>query len=192
MEVTLSEAATINLGFAFRGKIEPSEEGSYRVLQIRDITNGNMQNHQSLVSVMVQPGFEKFVLRTDDIIMPVRGGEYSAVLFEESEEVVIAPSHLFIIRCKPGVLPAYLCWYLNQPKIRYELEAFGTGSSIQMINKEALSRLGVKIPEMQVQQKISGIQKLWLEQRNLYDQLINNGDQLTQELCADIAAKIIQ
>jgi restriction endonuclease S subunit len=185
MEMKLSEIADVLSGYSYRGKIEPYEGGGIRLVQIKDLSGGEEINHASLVEIEKPGKYEKYLLKNGDIVMPVRGGRYPAVLFHEGDMPVIAPSHVFIIRCHDGVDPSFLCWTLNQAKVQHNLEHLQTGSGIRMLKKAVIEGLKIDVPPSAVQKQVALIQDKWREQKRTYEALIDNGNLLAQALCEE-------
>lgn len=188
MTTKLSDIAEIILGYPFRGKIPEKPALDYpgqtvRVLQIKDITKRLVNQPDKLMRSFVYEGYAKFQLKKDDLVMPVRGGKYIVDRITQLEEPTIAVSQVFIIRCKESVRPAFLYWFLNLNTTQYQLKQAQTGTNIPMLNKAVLSNLKVELPSLEKQEKIAGLQSLWAKQKGAYEQLIENGNLLTQGLC---------
>lgn len=191
MNTKLIDIAEIILGYPFRGKIaqpkrDDKDKPEVRVIQIKDITNHQANLPEKLTTSFVDMDYNKFLVKKNDLVMPVRGGNYFAERITQVKEPTIAVSHVFIIRCKEKILPAYLYWYLNLTSTQHILKQGQTGSNITMLNKATLGNLKIELPSIAKQEKIAGLQSLWAKQKQTYEQLIENGDLFTQGLCQNL------
>ena len=184
----LSDIADIILGYPFKGRIvdqtdAQQQDNTVHVLQIKDITSGNANQPHKLTTVSLKQNYNKFLLQHDDLVMPVRGGKYNVEHITQLRSPCIAVSQVFIIRCREQIKPAFLYWFLNLNATQYKLKEAQTGTNIPMLNKAALASLHVTLPKLDVQEKIARLQLIWTEQKHTYENLIQNGNQLTQGLC---------
>lgn len=84
-----------------------------------------------------------------------------------------------------GVLPEYLCWYINAPATQAGLAALAEGTSVRMISAEALKALVVPLPSPAAQQRIVRAAALAEQEQALLAQIAT----LRQRLTTDILMK---
>ena len=104
---------------------------------------------------------------------------------------MIASSQLFIIRPKQtDILPAYLCWFLNNAEApRKYFEANSTGSSMPALNKVTVSALPIHVVPLALQQQILAIQDIADQEINVLDQLKKNRQQMLKALFKTLLEK---
>ena len=122
------------------------------------------------------------------VLLPSRGskGGYfrASYLIEEQQSSlpVVVSSQFLVITPKQGILPEFLCWSLNRPKMQYWLSegAGSQGTSLVMLNAKAINSLELKIPDLPTQQKILRINELWEKEQNLTRKLLKNHEAMLQ------------
>ena len=181
----LGHLVTIRSGHPFRGKVRHTpDKWDYYVLQLKDVQkNGHIDLAQATQANMTKEKPPR-PLQQGDILLRARGGYYYSGLFNADMDNVIATGQFFILSPNNNnVVPAYLCWYLNQPMAQQYLEKNNTGTNIPMINKQIISDLPVKRPSLNTQHKIAEIHQSWLKEKRLTEQLLNNREQMMRGLC---------
>jgi hypothetical protein len=80
----------------------------------------------------------------------------------------IAASSLHVIRINEDLVnPHFLVWYLNLPKTKERLRTMQAGSGIPFISIEDFSQLPVRLPSMELQDKITDLVLLQQEEQTL-------------------------
>jgi restriction endonuclease S subunit len=173
----LKEIATIRSGYLFRGKIEPDAGGQYQVIQVGDITSNPGSNSRfadgALTRVSLPDVKQSQILEKGDVLFISRGPRKQAVAIADSIVKAIATSQFFVIRANETVLPEYLAWYINQSPAQRYINEHSSGSSITLINIEALKMLPIETPPMEIQHRIVQIHKLSLRERELIEAIQN-------------------
>ena len=164
----LSDIATVSSGYLFRSKLEHSEGGQYKVIQMKDVDACNNLDMKGLARVNINSLKQEYLIRKDDIIFRSRGQQNLATLVEQPLENTIAVSQFFIIRVKcKDVISAYLAWYINQKPAQQELNRRAAGSNTQHINKSNLEQLEIEVPSMELQRKVVELHKLGTEEERI-------------------------
>lgn len=194
MHTTLNNIATLKSGHTFREKIIESPSGAVHVLQIKDIRRHHTELLQTELQVDTLPriqwqGGQSGLLMPGNVVLPMRGEYYKAVLFNGPAQVV-ASSQLLVISVKTAkVLPAWLCWALNQSTAQHYLENESKGSNMSSLSKHSAGLLPLHIPSLATQHKIIALQQLWEQEQQLTRQLLHNRETLLlgmfQQLMAD-------
>lgn len=169
----LKDIAAIRSGYLFRGKIEPDASGRYQVIQIGDITPDARLSAKPLVRVSLPDVKPTQILERGDVLFISRGPRKQAAPITDWLENAIATSQFFILRPAGTVLPEYLAWYINQRPAQRYIEEHSTGSSVTLINLEALKTLPVETPPMETQARIAQIHQLSLRERELVEAIQN-------------------
>ena len=167
----LKNIASIRSGYLFRGKIEADPAGQYRVLQIGDIKPDTSLAPQSLVRVNLPDVRPSHLVAANEVVFISRGTRKGAVAMMEPIANVIATAQLFVLHPDPTVLPEYLAWYLNQRTAQQYIEEHSTGTNVSLITIEALGKLPVQLPSLDLQQRLVTIHKLALREKHLLAQI---------------------
>lgn len=109
------------------------------------------------------------------------------ILVEKEQENLLVPSQYCIIRPDiTKVNPIYLKWYLESNKgdanIRMELR----GSSIQKISVTSLRNIEIPLLEIKKQKAITDLIKLWEEEKNVLEMLIEDKELLYNNIIEEM------
>ena len=175
---TLNNLARIHSGFPFRGRVEHDPAGDMRVLQIRDLRRNANLSAADLTLFRVPDSRMTQPLQADDIILPARGDNRRAIRFTLSEPT-IASSHLHTVRVtSPDVLPAYLCWVLNQPEPQHAMRKEARGTAIPLLTRRSLGAISIPVPTLAIQHKIVEMHNLCQREQRLMQDLLTNREAL--------------
>ena len=116
-------------------------------------------------------------------MLPCRGEYLKAHYFvgyqDQSKALpLIVSSQFLILMPNQNVLPEYLCWYLNQPNVQYELRKESQGSKMPMLSVSTVSQFEVEVPSLDIQQRIIELNRIWEQEQILTQQLLKNREQM--------------
>jgi restriction endonuclease S subunit len=186
--VKLSDIARIRSGYLFRGKIEADSQGKYRVIQIGDLSHTGKLSIGSLIRINLHGIKKSQLVVKGDVLFISRGRRKQAVAVTEELGNAIASSHLFVLHPDERVLPEYLAWYINQSPAQRYLEEHSTGSNVSLINIKALARLPVRMPPLEMQQRIVEIHHLSLLENELIEQIRNKRHSMIEAALLELSA----
>lgn len=152
--MTLGELAEVQMGYPFRSRLEHDPQGDVAVIQMKDIDDANLLRAEDAIRVTLPKGKTHHLLRGGDLLFRSRGRNNGAAQVLEGIGPAVLAAPMLLIRPK-GVLPAYLCWYINAPATQAQLAALAEGTSVRMISAEALKALDVPLPSLAAQQDIA-------------------------------------
>lgn len=178
----------VRAGHTFRGKAEDgSRNDGYKVVQIKDIREGGV-DFSVLPFAAVEPGKAKNILRSDDILIPLRGNRIEAVLLELPSDLSVITTNQVAILGAPreGVKSAYICWYLNSSEGHSQISRLKVGSVISNIGLKDLSDLLVPLPNPDTQTKIAKAYKNWICQKQILESLTRNGEEILGAFCTQL------
>jgi len=167
--IYLKDIATIRSGYLFRERIKPDAAGQYQVIQVGDITQDARFSNGSLVRVSLPDVKNSQILEKGDVLFISRGPRKQAVAITEAIENTIATSQFFVLRPAEKILPEYLAWYINQRPGQRHIEEHSTGTSASLINLEAMKKLPVETPPIEIQARITKIHQLSLREKELME-----------------------
>lgn len=177
--VKLSEIASIQMGHTFRSSLATWPSGNVPVIQMKDITDYGTVSLDLLNRVQVDDTNENHLVRSGDLVFRSRGSKTTSALVPAFSETLVLSAPLFRLRLnRPDVLPAYLNWYINQPKAQAYLEMISEGSAQKMISKENLSELVIEVPALEIQKRILDIAGLLDRERSLRETIAEKREQV--------------
>lgn len=186
---SLGDIAAIRSGFTFRGKIEEVVKGNAYVLQIKDFRKSQKSSGSDVIipSTMPQIHWEargKAVVEPGTVLLPSRGGYYRSAYMDEGEaELPLIASSQFIL-IKPFhryVVPAFLSWLLNRPRTQQYMEEIASqGSGISMLSTASAKAIKLQIPSLDTQHKILHLNRLWEQEQQLTQALLDNREAMLQ------------
>lgn len=182
----LSKLALIESGYHSRGRVEPREDGSHFFLQARDV-DGERLTYQTDMLIRFSPDLSHAdgSLKKNDILFMARGSRNYSVLLGEIPNPTLAAACFFIVRVsEKKLLPAYLCWYLNQPPVeRYLVRHSGRGVHMPVVRRSVLEKLDIPLPTLEIQKTIVELEALRKEEEELINRLADKRKQLITASC---------
>jgi len=189
MRVKLKEIAVVQMGNSFRSRLEPDPNGNMAVIQMKDLTEDNRLNDQELVQIDMQDSKEHHRVKKNDIAFRSRGQTNTAALIDFSINAAVIAAPLLRIRIgSASIIPAYLCWYINQPSSQSALQSKATGSAMRIIGKPALEELEIEIPNIAVQKKIIALNGLSIGEQKLMKALAEKKGLLIEGILMQLAS----
>lgn len=200
---SLGDIAKVQGGFTFRGKInEVTVGGNAHVAQIKDVRsawentlNSKLQAHQ--LPCINWQGKDNAYVNPGSVLIPSRGsrGGYFRASYiadnTQSKLPIVVSSQFLIINAKQGVMPEYICWYLNQPATQHRISegAGSQGTSIVMLNVKIAKELEILVPEINIQEKIVRLNQLWEQEQQLNQTLLKNRETMLQGMFQHLLAE---
>lgn len=189
-QLKLSDVADVRTGFTFREKIEELPVGNAHIVQIKDVRHirditQSQQIYTNQLPLIDWKGKAHLLIDSECVLLPCRGEYIKAHFFagnhKESKALpLIVSGQFLILTSNQHVLPEYLCWYLNQPIVQYELRQGGQGSKIPMLSVSMISKYEIEVPSLDIQQHIIALHRTWEQEKRLTQQLIKNREQMMQ------------
>ena len=195
----VSEIAVVRSGYHFRGKVEPVQDGEYRVVQIKDFDADRCLNLNVLERVNLERDGEPHLIRKNDVLFLSRGQKRFAFAVMQELSDAVAASYFYVMRISnQRVSPEYLAWYINQAPFQEELANLATGTHMPFVSLEEFRKLGIPVPNMEVQRKIIELDALARREqglmRNIADkraQIAAQRAKLVETACLRAARKLI-
>ncbi|MCC5791301.1 MAG: restriction endonuclease subunit S [Legionellaceae bacterium] len=188
MKVKLNTVASIQMGFSFRGKIVPDSTGNTIVIQMKDLTEDNILSSEDLVSIKLDDIKEQYQIKQNDIVFRSRGHTNTAAFIQDPVENALLAAPLIRIRVTDSnILPAYLCWLINQQEMQIKIQRLAQGTSVKMIEKQELDELDITIPSLKKQKRILELDQLLNREQNLMKKLSERKSQLIKGYMLRIA-----
>lgn len=184
MKKKITEITDVQLGYQFRKKIEPVDDGTHRVIQIRDFDDHRILHKEGLSRVKIDKPAEHYLINKGDVLFLSRGHRNWAVSISDDCEDTIAVSHFFVLKIRnASVIPEYIAWYINQtPAQEYLHNIARRGTHIPIIPLSAFKGLTVDLPDKVTQKKIVELSNLMEKEKQLLNELQGKRSQLVNAI----------
>lgn len=186
MRLKLNKIAKIQSGYISRGKIESREDGTHFLMQARDMDSHHLTYRtDSLIRFNPAMSRNDWILNEGDILFMARGARNFSIMLQEIPDNLLAAACFFIARvARKDVMPAYLCWYLNQaPAKRYLHRHSGKGVHMPVVRRLTLEEIDIPLPPLEIQKKIVEMNTLMKNEQELTEKLAKKRNALITAAC---------
>ena len=169
----LGQLATVRSGLVLSRKQARTPTGiRYPLLNLRSIhPDGYIEMEQLDVFEAADDLSSEYLTQTGDIVIRLTS-PYTAVLIDEALIGIVVSSNFVIIRANPRkILPGYLVWLINTPKIRRTIYENTSSNMLGAINARFFSEFDIPPLPITQQQKIAEIYSLAQRESKLLRQL---------------------
>jgi len=178
------EALRLGKGRPSRAEEDPQGDTAILRLGAVDYDSKSVNWSERMRVSDYDPGGHHF-LRDGDVLIVGRGAHRTAFLVDDPLPRTVADRTFFVARPDPEqVEPAFLAWYLNERRAQHHLQSHSRGTNIQTIKKSALERLPVRLPPLDVQERIANIQFLVRRERELLNEWMDRREELARSVIA--------
>lgn len=180
----LYEIAEIQLGYTFRGKIKPAQDGSHRVIQGKDIDNTGVLHTDEIVRTNFDKVRDRYILKEGDVIFLAKSQRNVAALVHLPLQTTIPTSSIFIVRVKDkSVLPEYISWWINQEEAQSYFQNNRRGVYMPIIGRKELEDMDIEIPPLKTQKRIVEVNRLMNQESELLRQIEEKRWELVRGMC---------
>jgi hypothetical protein len=167
--------------YPFRAAVRSESGGDVAVIQLADATRSAGEIGDVPWLVNRDGKFDRYLLKPGDVLIQARGFRNPAGTVSIDLPVIAAPG-LHTLRPRAGkILPEYLAWCLNHPRIQSAIAKVARGSHAPFISKQALAQIRVPVPPMIAQQRIVEVDRLHQNEREIAARLAEAQHQLVNE-----------
>lgn len=174
----LGEVAVIRSGLVLARKAAQNSNGiTYYALNLRSI---NDEGYIDLDKVDRYDAIEElnpeYITQVGDVVIRM-SSPYTAVLIDESSAGMVVSSNFVIVRADTRyVLPKYLFWLLNTPKMKQQIYENTTSNMMGSIKAKYYVDMPITPISLQEQQRIAEINALAKRERQLLIRLAEEKD----------------
>ncbi|MDP2181716.1 MAG: restriction endonuclease subunit S [Actinomycetota bacterium] len=169
---TLGEIVHIKAGYSFRSRIERVPDGTIAVIQASDVPDSGFVAVDDLAHIEPAEGLGAEFVEPGDIVITTRGDSIRAAVVPATPRPAIIAAPLLRCRVANGhVMPEYLAWYLNQPKVEATLTRSAEGTNIKMIRRAVLEALEIDVPPFERQHIVVQLADLAEREHSLQSEL---------------------
>jgi len=188
-ELVLKNAARIEAGYPFRGKIPEDATSEVLAVQMKDTHSQTGVDWESCIRTELTGKQPSQWLEEGDILLAARGNQNYAVLINASigERRAVAAPHFFVIRCdRELLLPEFLHFLLNSASCQRYFQRESEGTLTKSIRRSTLENAPIAIPDLQTQYSLVRLSETLFEERRQAEALIRNGDQILNAIANDL------
>jgi restriction endonuclease S subunit len=165
----LENLTEIQPGYQARGKILESPDGSYRLLQAKDVVEGTLR-WETTISFNPELNPSRYRIEKNDILFIARGYENRAYLASNPPDNVLASNTFYIVKAHK-IQPGYLAWWLNERPAQAYFSQFQVKMGYAYMSKKNLIKLEIPVPSLEIQEKISTVLELWNYEQHLISEI---------------------
>ena len=188
---TLKDIARVQMGLAFRSRIEPEADGTVAVIQMRDLTEDNKLSHRNLITIKMDKLSDRHLVKRKDLIFRSRRQTTTAAIIDTKIGPAVVAAPLLRIRVtSKHILPEYLCWFINQSSAQAFLHSRATGTAMTVIGKAALDDLQVPLPDLATQERIVALADLSNKEQKLMRELAAKKEKLVNGIQMRLATEV--
>lgn len=172
MNTKLFEISEIKSGYLFKTGLQSKLDGSVSVIQLKDVDNNGLLSEEGIQRINSDIANNDHFVKKGDILFKAKTNHpVSAVVTNDITNTIVT-AHYFIIRLQSTeVIAEYLSWYLNQHHAQLYFSKHAGGTRIQVITKQVLGNIEVKVPSLLVQEKIIKVSNLLAREKQIIDLL---------------------
>ncbi len=173
MQLQIEKFCTIKTGYSFRGQPTADKNGTFYLLQAKDIdTFGEIAYHQC---IKISTNNIKHItpLSQGEIVLTARGS-FKAALFDSNKQFVTSNA-MFILSVDSKVCNNdYLAIWLNSPACKKQLDKVALlSSTTPTLPRMALNDLVVDLPHIEKQEELVKLYRLNNRQLILQQEIYN-------------------
>lgn len=169
----------VNIRFGVSNR--PEYNGDVAIIQGKDFSNEGRFIGESIAFTISEGLKSRDYLQPGEILFSAKGNRRYAAYWNKDTEPAVASLTFFVLTVvEPNLLPEYLTLYLNQNMAQKYFAEHERGTSIPIISRGVLDNLTVPIPSLEIQQKVVRLHELWLQEKNLMEELSHKKKQLIE------------
>ena len=157
-----------------------SPAGDIACLQVKDLLMSAPET--TATRIERTPKLANYILRKGDLLFAGKGTTYLCTVFK-SDFPAVPSTSLYSIRLRSNlVIPEYLCWYLNHPKVVATIKTAQAGTGTPLIHKPTLENLEIIIPDLDTQRKIVELSNLQKREEQILKEIAEKRVLITNQI----------
>lgn len=186
----IKDVAAVQMGYAFRAKLESVVNGAVGVIQMKDLSVDGFVVCNDLDRIDLLKIKEMHFAKVGDVVFKSRGlTTGAAVILDDPGKAVVSSPLLRLRVLNEGVvLPEYLCWYINQKKAQAFLNSRAGGTLQKMINMDVLEGLPIIVPPLERQVQVVELARLMKREQKILKKLMEKREVYMSAVLADFVS----
>ncbi|MBR0410018.1 MAG: N-6 DNA methylase [Eubacterium sp.] len=136
-------------------ELTSQEETDCQYLMLQNIQDGRVDADLPYLSEISEKN-RKYCLRNDDLILSKNNAPFKVAVVKVGKKRIVANGNLYVLRLnKEKVLPHYLQAYFQSESGQRALESISNGTVLKSISVDALRKLEIPVPPMDLQKKVA-------------------------------------
>lgn len=132
--------------------------GNARFIRITDITEDGCLNSQGAKYINLTADSKKYLLNYGDLLLARTGATYGKTLYFSSDIPAVYASFLIKITLDNNIISNRFYWHFSKSRLYWEqAEKLVSQGGQQQFNTNAVSRVNIPVPPLEVQQRIVDI-----------------------------------
>ncbi len=186
----LKSVVNILVGYQSRARIDHNPFGTHRLILGRDFHSKDHLCTDSLLSFNPDRDPVPYTIKPGDVLFQARGSDHFAYCIAEPPLDTLAASSFYILRpLHKDLHPHFLAWWINQPPAQRYLQAESQSASMPFVSKTILSRLEIRIPDLQTQENIHCVHVLMQKETALRRVIAARRRNLIETICMNRICK---
>lgn len=151
---TLGDIAKFTYGYTDKAK----NAGDVRFIRITDINDSGYLSPSDAKYIDLTEESKKYLLKKGDLLLARTGATYGKTLFFDSDEPAVYASFLIRIVLDNAVIRNRYYWHFSKSSLYWEqAEKYVSKGGQQQFNANAISRVKIPIPSLEVQDRIINV-----------------------------------
>lgn len=180
----LGDIAEIRVGLVLARKKADSKAEiakKYKVLTLKSFENNGYLNTEQLDNFESSEELsDEYLTQQGDVVIRLSEPN-TAVYIDENLTGLVIPSLFCVIRINSGnqyLMPEFLTMYLNSSHVKRQISKYQIGTTIATIPTSFLRKLNIKQIDLKKQMQLVEFSKLYLKEKGLLNQLIDEKEKL--------------
>ena len=154
MNVRLDEIAHFSYGYTDKA----GDRGDARFIRITDINDDGCLNPEDAKYITVTDANKKYLLKKGDLLVARTGATYGKTLYVESDAPAVYASFLIKLSLDNNRILNRYYWHFSKSSLYWQqAEKLVSKGGQQQFNANAVGRVIVPVPSLEIQQKIINV-----------------------------------
>lgn len=173
VRLKLGDIASVRSGLVLSRKLSKTPtQYRYQLINLRSINQaGYIETENVDLYDATEPLSSEYLTHTGDVVIRLTA-PYTAVLIDDTTSGMVISSNLVVIRAEASqILPEYLYWLLNTPKVKRQIYENTSSNMLGAIKPRYFADFEVNLLSMENQETIAALNLLAHKERQLLNEL---------------------
>ena len=173
VRLKLGDIAFVRSGLVLSRKLSKTPtQYRYQLINLRSINQaGYIETENVDLYDATEPLSSEYLAHTGDVVIRLTA-PYTAVLIDDTTSGMVISSNLVVIRADASqILPEYLYWLLNTPKVKRQIYENTSSNMLGAIKPRYFADFEVSLLSMENQETIAALNLLAHKERQLLNEL---------------------